>query len=129
ILKLNVNLEVAFCALRSPACILWLWMAESAVAKAFSCGFSIDALPGKKPWNMLNFCLILEAFRQFLLIGGYDASVAVFFAHSEGKSQGGGNRLAQADAALRHDPSAVCGHLFLVADWFEGAEQGLHHHP
>ncbi len=46
------------------------------------------ALPGKKPWNMLNFCLILEAFRQFLLIGGYDASVAVFFAHSEGKSQG-----------------------------------------
>lgn len=77
---------------------------------------------------MLNFCLILEALRQSLLIGGYDASVAVFFAYSEGKPQGGGNRLPQADAALGHDPSTVGRHLFLAADRSEGSQQGLRYH-
>ena len=57
------------------------------------------------------------------------ASLPLFPAHPARDAEGGGDRLASADAARRHDPPAGGGHLLLAAARPAGAEQDQPHRP
>src|ERR1700728_3058276 len=54
-----------------------------------------------------------------------DASFSLFPADSEGDTERGGDRLASADVARRHDPAGGGGELRLAAAWGQSPAQDL----